>query len=596
MPYLSAKSVAVSEGGGFVDFVIELDEASINEVRVSYQTAPGTANGATDVQGQVGTLIFAPGETIKTVRAPLLNDAVAEPTEAFWLDLFNAVNATISQSRTSATIFDNDAAPGTPVISVGDVVVDEAAHTASFFVSMNRPSLSTVTVNYATADDTAQAGQDFATAAGVLSFSPGEVAKTVTVNLIDDALAETDEFFRLVLSNPNGATLADAVGAALIGRNDTAFATTPQVLVQSPAVGEGDTYVNFVVQLSAPSVNEVRVNYATAPGTANGATDVQGQVGTLRFAPGETTKVVQALVLNDLVAEQTEGFWFDLSGAVNAVIPQARTAATIFDDDNPASPIFSHGLSNDLYNVTNALDRIVESVNGGIDTVRSTVSYVLPENVENLVLTGASALNGTGNASGNALRGNSANNTFDGMGGVDTAIFSGPAAAYTVAGTTVSRTVSSAAEGNDTLFNVERLQFSDTILASDTAPGGNTYNAYAMINAAFNRAPSTQELSQWTSQLDRLGSTRDLAQAMITYYAPGVPNEALVAYLWSTIVEVPITPEALVSFTGLLTSGAFTQASLLEFVTLISFNTDEIIGIVGQTLPLDPGYFPPPSL
>jgi hypothetical protein len=165
-----------------------------------------------------------------------------------------------------------------------------------------------------------------------------------------------------------------------------------------------------------------------------------------------------------------------------------------------------------------------------------------------------------------------------------------------VAGTTVSRTVSSAAEGNDTLFNVERLQFSDTILASDTAPGGNTYNAYAMINAAFNRAPSTQELSQWTSQLDRLGSTRDLAQAMITYYAPGVPNEALVAYLWSTIVEVPITPEALVSFTGLLTSGAFTQASLLEFVTLISFNTDEIIGIVGQTLPLDPGYFPPPSL
>jgi Ca2+-binding RTX toxin-like protein len=323
---------------------------------------------------------------------------------------------------------------------------------------------------------------------------------------------------------------------------------------------------------------------------------VQGQVGTLRFAPGETTKVVQALVLNDLVAEQTEGFWLDLSGAVNAVIPQARTAATIFDDDNPASPIFSYGLSNDLYNVTSALDRIVESVNGGMDTVRSSVSYVLPDNVENLVLTGVGALNATGNGGNNVLRGNRANNTLDGQGGVDTAVFSGPSASYTIAGTTVSRSVSSAAEGNDTLFNVERLQFADTILASDTAPGGNTYNAYAMINAAFDRAPSTQELSLWTSQLDRLGNTRDLAQAMITHYAPGVPNDALVAYLWSTIVEVPITAEALASFVGLLTNGTFTQASLLEFVSQLPFNTDEIIGIVGQTLPLDPGYFPAPAL
>jgi hypothetical protein len=595
-PQLLITPTAAGENETFAKFVVQLSAPSTNEVRVNYATANGTAVGNTDVIGQVGTLFFAPGETTRTVSVALLDDTNAEAAEGFWFDLGSAVNATIPQSRVSATIYDNDGTTGTPAISVSDVVVDEVTNnTAKFNVWLDRPSLSTVTINYATANDTATAGADYVAAAGTLSFAPGEVVKTVTVNIVNDSLAETNEYFKLLLSNPGNATIADGVGAALIGLSDTAAVSQPQVLSGPVIRSEGDTYADFLVQLSAPSTNEVRVNYSTANGTAVGNSDVIGQVGTLRFDAGETTKIVRVLLLNDTTVEQTENFWFDLSSAVNATIPQARTSGTIIDNDGAVT--YSYGISNDQYTVTSAADRIAESPNGGVDTVRSSVSYILPDNVENLVLTGSLGLTATGNAGNNVLRGNSGNNLLDGQGGIDTAIFSGSLAGYTInPGANGSIIVTGGPDGSDQLVGMERAQFANVLLAADTSPGGNTYAAYAMFNAGFNRAPTIDELSLWTSTLDRLGGdTQDLAQTMINHYAPGVSNEALVTHLWGTIVGGAIPTDSLATFTGLIVNGTFTQASLLDFVAFNPLNTDEIVQIVGTVLNLDPGHFPAPG-
>ncbi len=74
---------------------------------------------------------------------------------------------------------------------------------------------------------------------------------------------------------------------------------------------------------------------------------------------------------------------------------------------------------NDVYTVNHAGDVVVEANGLGTDTVLSSVSYTLPNYVENLTLTGAANINGTGNALANVLTGNSANNTLDGGGGAD---------------------------------------------------------------------------------------------------------------------------------------------------------------------------------
>ena len=65
-------------------------------------------------------------------------------------------------------------------------------------------------------------------------------------------------------------------------------------------------------------------------------------------------------------------------------------------------------------------DNVVEQANGGVDTVRSSVSYTLAQNVENLELIGTGASNGTGNALNNILTGNLASNRLTGGGGSDT--------------------------------------------------------------------------------------------------------------------------------------------------------------------------------
>lgn len=78
------------------------------------------------------------------------------------------------------------------------------------------------------------------------------------------------------------------------------------------------------------------------------------------------------------------------------------------------------GAGDDVYIVDNTSDKVVENPNEGTDTVQSSITHTLAANVENLMLTGTTAINGIGNTSANVLTGNAANNTLTGGGGNDT--------------------------------------------------------------------------------------------------------------------------------------------------------------------------------
>jgi Ca2+-binding RTX toxin-like protein len=86
---------------------------------------------------------------------------------------------------------------------------------------------------------------------------------------------------------------------------------------------------------------------------------------------------------------------------------------------NLAGNTLTGGAGNDTY-VIGSGDTVVEAAGGGTDTVQTSVTYTLGANVEHLTLTGAGAINGTGNALNNSLIGNSANNALSGAGGNDT--------------------------------------------------------------------------------------------------------------------------------------------------------------------------------
>lgn len=77
------------------------------------------------------------------------------------------------------------------------------------------------------------------------------------------------------------------------------------------------------------------------------------------------------------------------------------------------------GTGNDTYYVDDIGDIVVELPDAGYDLVDATISYTLPDNVENLYLSGTAPIDGTGNALGNEITGNVADNVLRGGGGSD---------------------------------------------------------------------------------------------------------------------------------------------------------------------------------
>lgn len=110
-----------------------------------------------------------------------------------------------------------------------------------------------------------------------------------------------------------------------------------------------------------------------------------------------------------------------VNGTGNALNNQltGNSAANTLDGGAGADAMAGAG-GNDIYIVDNGGDTISEGSNAGADEVRSSISYTLGSNVENLTLTGTAAINGTGNSAVNILQGNAGDNTLDGGTGNDT--------------------------------------------------------------------------------------------------------------------------------------------------------------------------------
>ena len=105
-------------------------------------------------------------------------------------------------------------------LSVADAKANEADDAIAFTVSLSRAASGEVTVDYATRDGTAKAGEDYTRTRGTLSFAAGELEKTVNVPLLDDAIDEGEETFTLKLMNARGAAIGDGEATGTIENSD----------------------------------------------------------------------------------------------------------------------------------------------------------------------------------------------------------------------------------------------------------------------------------------------------------------------------------------------------------------------------------------
>jgi hypothetical protein len=204
--------------------------------------------------------------------------------------------------------------PAQPTISVSDTTVTSPTSgmvQAPFVVSLSAPSSTPVTVNFTTVNGSATAPNDYWSASGTLTFAPGQTSQTLYINVQADPYWDPSETFSLVLSNPNGATLAKSQGTATINSS----LPTPTFSINNVTVtnvASGTTQAIFTVRLSEPLSDPYVFGYSTADVTARAGSDYQAASGYVNFAPGQTNQTVTVNVIGDPYYDSPEIFNLNL--------------------------------------------------------------------------------------------------------------------------------------------------------------------------------------------------------------------------------------------------------------------------------------------
>jgi hypothetical protein len=211
-----------------------------------------------------------------------------------------------------------------------------------FTITKTGMASASLSVNYATASGTAAQPGDYTATSGSLTFTTAQTSQTVSIPTIDDASAEPAETFTMSLSAATGgATIGIGTATATINDNDTNPCTGVSYAVNNPSVTEGGNLV-FTVTKMGSTGNSCSVGYATANGTATAGTDYAATLGTLTFAPTQTSLTLSVPTTNDTEVENAETVLLNLSNATGgATIADSQGVGTINDNDGNQPPVAS---------------------------------------------------------------------------------------------------------------------------------------------------------------------------------------------------------------------------------------------------------------
>ena len=209
---MSSSTYGTSEGSSSVTVTVTRTGDLSHTTSVDFSTVNGTAVAGGDFVAQSGTLTFVAGEVSKNIIIQVLNDNVFEGTENFSVVLSNGIGTgaqVVSPSSASISISDNDPQP---FLTATSVVVQEPAQGTSrqvtIPVQLSNPSVQPISVNYATINGTAQAGADYISTSGTLTFNPLETSKSVSVTILGDNVIEGNENFFVSFTLPVNATVS----------------------------------------------------------------------------------------------------------------------------------------------------------------------------------------------------------------------------------------------------------------------------------------------------------------------------------------------------------------------------------------------------
>ncbi|WP_417389767.1 Calx-beta domain-containing protein [Gimesia sp.] len=339
---ISIDDISVDENAGIASVTVALDKPVDTTISVDYATFDQTAIQSDDYLSTAGTLTFNPGEQSQTILVSIVNSELVEGNESFFVNLSgilpNGRNVVFTKNQALVTIHDDDQA----TISINNTIVDEDAGTATLTVSLEQPAATTVTVNYATASQTAISPDDFQATSGTLTFNPGNLSKTITVSISNSNLVELDETLLVNLSDIQAGTadviFADSQGQITIQDDDQATITINDVFIDEDA-----GTATIAVSLDGQVDTAISVAYHTTDQSASASVDYQAASGTLTFSPEEQSKMITISLINDEIVELDETFLVNFSNLQvsgrNVILPDTQAQVTIQNDDQASLSI-----------------------------------------------------------------------------------------------------------------------------------------------------------------------------------------------------------------------------------------------------------------
>jgi hypothetical protein len=342
----SAATYSVNENVGTATITVTRTGDTSSSAKIHYATSDGTALAGTNYTAASGDLTFNPGDTSKTFTIAVRDDGLPGPDKTVNVTLSSPTGATAGTPTTAVlTIHETTPTlyPGVLSLTSSDYGVNLVSGFATFTLTRSGGSDGTVTVHYATSDETALAGRDYTATSGDLTFAPGQTTAQVNVPLLDagDPVPETIRTLRFTLSNPGGgATLGQYTNAQLTITADHNVPPGPtQFSTASYTADENDGTATITVTRTG-GLTAGTVDFATSDGTAEAGVEYTAASGTLTFAAGETSKTFTVSLLRNGLVEDATTVNLTLSHPTGGIAlgSPATAVLTIVDSDLPVVP------------------------------------------------------------------------------------------------------------------------------------------------------------------------------------------------------------------------------------------------------------------
>ncbi|MCX6922070.1 MAG: hypothetical protein NT154_02445, partial [Verrucomicrobia bacterium] len=335
----TSSTYPVNENEGAATLSVTRIGGSSGAVSAQYATANGTAVAPGDYATTSGTLSWASGDTApKTITVPIVNDSTPESSESFTVTLFNPTGgATLgTPAAATVTIADDDPPPaGALQFAQGDYPVNENEGTVTLSVTRIGGSYGAVSVQYATANGTAVAPDDYTTRSGTLNWADGDTdPKPINVPIVNDSTPESIESFTVTLSNPTGGASLDSLNTTTVTIVDDDSAT--RIIGVSGNLAFGDVVTNTTATHTLTITNSGNSTLAVSSidyppsgfsgnwsGTipAGDSTDV-----TVTFAPMALTNYAGTVRVN---SDATSGGNTIIASGVGTVVPPPQAGGLV---------------------------------------------------------------------------------------------------------------------------------------------------------------------------------------------------------------------------------------------------------------------------